>query len=117
MCRDHGKVIDSDVKHFTVSLLRQWKKEAEKESWQRVLQGRVADTLIVVSDANIAVRLRTAAEQDLEVFRRTAKWPSTSVALRLVTDALDEPVAADVLARQAGINKDWGGAGHPGRYL
>lgn len=99
MCRDHGKVIDSDVKHFTVSLLRQWKKEAETESWKRVLKGKAADSLIVVPDTNIAARLRTAAEQDLEIFRRTAKWPSTSVALRLVTDALDEPVAADALAR------------------
>jgi hypothetical protein len=99
MCRDHGKVIDSDVKHFTVSLLHQWKKESETESWRRVLQGKTADSSIVVSDTNIAVRLRTAAEQDLEVFRRTAKWPSTSVALRLATDALDEPVAADALAR------------------
>ena len=47
------------------------------------------------------MRLRNAVEKDLAVFRETAKWPSTSVALRLEVDGFDTPVStdADTLAR------------------
>jgi hypothetical protein len=99
MCRDHGKAIDSDVKQFTTTVLREWKKQAELESWRRVLRNEVAGPPAAVSDADLATRLRAAAENDLSVFRETSKWPRTSVALRLEVDGFDTPVTTDALAR------------------
>lgn len=51
------------------------------------------------TNADLTARLRTAAEQDLGVFRKTAKWPSTSVSLTLKVDDFDSPVSTDALAR------------------
>ncbi|KGT77322.1 hypothetical protein MA20_22275 [Bradyrhizobium japonicum] len=99
MCRDHGKAIDSDVKQFTTTVLREWKKQAELESWQRVLRNEVASSAAAASDADLAKRFRAAAENDLCVFRQTSKWPRTSVALRLEVDGFDTPVTTDALAR------------------
>lgn len=101
MCRDHGKAIDSDVKHFTAPLLHEWKKKAELESWQRVLRNELTRVPTATVDVDLVVRLRAAAEQDLGVFRRTAKWPSTSVALTLEVEGLDAPISTDALARAA----------------
>lgn len=99
MCRDHGKAIDSDVKQFTATVLREWKREAELNSWRRVLRNEVASAPAAVGDADLATRLRRAAEKDLGVFRETAKWPSTSVALRLEVNGFDTPFTTDALAR------------------
>jgi hypothetical protein len=100
MCRDHGKAIDSDVKQFTATLLREWKRQAELESWRRVLRNEDASgPAVIASDADLATRLRAAAEHDLGVFRETSKWPRTSVALRLEVDGFDTPVTTDTLAR------------------
>ena len=99
MCRDHGKAIDSDVKQFTTTVLRDWKKQAELESWRRVLRNEVGSPPVAIGDADLARRLRAAAEADLGVFRETSKWPRTSVALRLEVDGFDTPVTTDALAR------------------
>ena len=98
MCRDHGKAIDSDVRQFTAPVLREWKRKAERASWRRVLRNEVTDARAPVSDADLTLRVRAAAKTDLQVFRRTAKWP-TSVALRLEVDGFDTPVSTDALAR------------------
>jgi hypothetical protein len=63
MCRDHGKAIDSDVKQFTTTVLREWKKQAELESWRRVLRNEVASPAAVVSDAGLATRLPTSSRR------------------------------------------------------
>lgn len=99
MCRDHGKAIDSDLKQFTVAVLREWKRQAGLESWRRVLRNQLVGSAAVVRDADVAARLRAAAEKDLGVFRQTSKWPSTSVALRLEVDGFDTPFTPDALAR------------------
>lgn len=98
MCRDHGKAIDSTDPEFTVERLREWKKQAENESWQRVLRNEAAPRQADVTDPQLAERIRAAAEADLRVFRQTAKWPSTSVALTLEVDGFDEPVTTSALA-------------------
>ena len=99
MCRDHGKAIDSTDPEFTVERLREWKQQAEKESWQRVLRNERAQAPAVpTGDAQLAGRLRAAAEADLKVFRRTAKWPATSVALTLEVDGFDAPITTRALA-------------------
>jgi hypothetical protein len=98
MCRDHGKAIDSTDPEFTVERLREWKKQAENESWRRVLRNEAAGGQADAANAQLAARIRAAAEADLKVFRQTAKWPSTSVALTLEVDGFDEPVTTSALA-------------------
>lgn len=98
MCRDHGKAIDSTDPEFTVERLLEWKKRAEIDSWRRVLRNEAAQGPAVVTDAQLLTRIRSAAEADLKVFQRTAKWPSTSVALTLEVDGFNEPVKTSALA-------------------
>jgi hypothetical protein len=99
MCRDHGKAIDSPDSEFTVAQLHEWKKQAESESRWRVLHNEPisgpAAPKAVQSDAPI----RSAAQADLDVFRKTQKWPTTSVPLALKVDGFDGPVTTEVLAR------------------
>ncbi|MDN3365896.1 hypothetical protein QQO24_01755 [Ralstonia pseudosolanacearum] len=101
MCRDHGKAIDSPDPQFTVELLREWKKQAQIASWRRVLRNEAAPGHADVTNAQLAERVRAAAEADLRVFRQTGKWPSTSVALTLKVDDFDEPVTTSALAGAA----------------
>jgi len=98
MCRDHGKAIDSTDPEFTAERLREWKKQAEYESRRRVLRNEAAAGQAVAATTQLAERIRAAAEADLGVFRRTGKWPSTSVALTLKVDGFDEPVTTSALA-------------------
>lgn len=97
MCRDHGKAIDSTDPEFTVDRLREWKKQAEKDSWQRVLRNEAANGL-AVAETLLLMRIRSAAKADLKVFQQTAKWPSTSVALTLEVEGFDEPITTSALA-------------------
>ena len=98
MCRDHGKAIDSTDPEFTVECLREWKKQAENDSWRRVLRNQAVRGPAVTTDAQLLMRIRFAAEADLKVFQQTAKWPSTSVALTLEVDGFDEPMTTSALA-------------------
>jgi hypothetical protein len=98
MCRDHGKAVDCPDPEFTVERLREWKRQAEQDSWRRVLRDEAIRGPAVLGDAQLAARLRAAAEADLSVFRRTAKWPSTSVALTVKVDGLDDPATTVALA-------------------
>lgn len=97
MCRDHGKAIDSDVKEFTVERLREWKKQAQEDSWRRVLRNEsLPESAVILSDLN--VRLHRAATADLAVFRNKAKWPRTSVALTLKVEDHSESATTTILA-------------------
>lgn len=98
MCRDHGTAIDSKDPKFTVELLREWKKQAEKESWQRVLRNKTMRRPTGIIDAQLLSRVQHASKADLNVFKKTAKWPSTSVALTLEVNEIDEPMTTDALA-------------------
>lgn len=98
MCRDHGKAIDSPDPQFTVKLLHEWKRQAENESWRRVLRNEAARGLAEATNSQLAERIRAAAEADLKVFRQTAKWAPTSVALTVEVDEFDEPVTTIALA-------------------
>src|SRR3990172_6883192 len=41
MCRLHGTAVDAKDSTFTVELLRDWKAQAQKDSWRRVLYNDV----------------------------------------------------------------------------
>ena len=98
MCRDHGKAIDSSDSQFTPKQLREWKRQAEIESWRCVLRNEAAPRQTDVTDPQLTERIRAAAEADLRVFRQTAKWPATSVALTLKVANFDEPITTNALA-------------------
>nr|WP_321440569.1 hypothetical protein [uncultured Hyphomonas sp.] len=99
MCRNHGAAIDSNDPQFTVEILRRWKSQAELQSLQDVLHhiSPPAPTAGPVA-ATLAARLRAAAEADLKVFRRMAKWPATSVPLRLKVEGVAESITTAALA-------------------
>jgi hypothetical protein len=62
MCRDHGKAIDSNDPEYTVERLREWKKQAEQESWRRVIRNEAAGAQTEVDDAQLAAHMRAAVE-------------------------------------------------------
>lgn len=97
MCRDHGTAIDSTDSKFTVDELRMWKREAEDDSRRRVLYGEGIPQG-AVKKTGAGERLKVAAAADLEVFRRTAKWPSSSVPLTLQVQGFEEAVTTSALA-------------------
>jgi hypothetical protein len=100
MCRLHGTAVDAKDSKFTVELLREWKAQAQRDSWQRLLYNDLPDGPVIqaAAEGEVGVRLRTAAAADLEVFRRSDKWPSTSIALTLEVDDLSGPVSTSALA-------------------
>lgn len=98
MCRDHGKAIDSADSQFTVAQLRLWKQQAERESMLEVLQVRGSQGGHPRETSELARQLQTAAHADLDVFRRTAKWPASSIELTVRVEGLDEPVTTKGLS-------------------
>lgn len=96
MCRSHGTAIDSPDPKFTTELLRAWKKDAETESRQRVLNGAARPESARIHNA---ADLRAAAAADIEVFRRTARWPASSIALALTIDGANESTTTKSLAK------------------
>lgn len=101
MCRDHGTAIDSADPEFTVDRLREWKKQAQIDSWQRVLRYSPAEGTRAAADTPLLDRILAAANADLHVFRQSAKWPATSVALSLEVEGFDEAMTTAALAGAA----------------
>ena len=100
MCVHHGTLIDKDAS-FTVELLRGWKKKAADDSWERIRHSDGKRHGGEFTESELSSRLRIAAAEDLEVFRRSPKWPSTAVVLTLEVPevpGLSDPVKATALA-------------------
>ena len=85
---------------FTVELLHEWKAQAQKDSWQRVVHNDARQGLAVKAptEGELSARLRAATAADLEVFRRLDKWPSTHIPLTLEVDGLGDSVSTSALA-------------------
>ena len=98
MCKLHGKSVDSVDPKFTVELLRRWKTQAEERSHRSVLYTDAAWTA-KVSKSNLAKCLHASAAADVDVFRRSERWPSTDVALTVQMEELDKPVQTSALER------------------
>jgi hypothetical protein len=98
MCKLHGTSVDSDDPKFTVELLRDWKKQAEEHSHRSVLYNEAARPA-KVSEGELAQRLHAAAAADVDVFRRSERWPSTDVPLTVQMAELDKTVLTSALAR------------------
>lgn len=100
MCKLHGTAVDAKDSKFTVELLREWKTQAQIDSWKRVLYGDVPRGPAVSSQNkdDLSKKFRTAAIEDLNVFRRSERWPSTTIPLTLEVDGLSDPVSTSSLA-------------------
>ena len=99
LCDVHARAVDAKDSKFTIELLRDWKKQTNRDSWRSIMEnvpfgpGMQAPTPDELRD-----RLRAAATADLAVFRRTEKWPGTTVALTLKVDHVDEALSTRALA-------------------
>lgn len=100
VCQLHGKAVDAKDSTFTIDLLHEWKEKAQKDSCLRVLYNEDVHGLVVqeLSKGELSARLHAAAVADLKVFQRSDKWPSTSIALTLEVDGLNDPVSTPALA-------------------
>jgi hypothetical protein len=95
MCRNHGTAIDSVDSKFTTDVLLTWKKEAEVESRQRVLSGSMPPGPVI---GHTTADLFAAAVADIEVFRRTSRWPASSVELTVTIEGGNESTTTKSLA-------------------
>lgn len=109
LCRNHAKLVDSDDKHFTVNLLRDWKRAAEDAALVAVTSGTASAPPVVAKldlepelleqlklskDEDIealTARLRKEATLDLARFKAEPGWPQHAVALNLRIRASDAP--------------------------
>ena len=85
LCQIDGKLVDSDEAHFTVAMLREWKTQAEQNSF-RILSGQGAPANSALPHSvvdKLVERIRAAAVADLGGFMRTPGWPSHPIALSL----------------------------------
>ena len=86
LCQNHAKLVDNDPGHFTVQMLREWKKQAESRSFEAILLGRgtLANKTLPPSDIDELVRrIRAAAVADLASFMREPSWPGHPISLGL----------------------------------
>ena len=86
---------------FTVANLHRWKKGAQRDSFHHVVRHRNADAIFAKrpSDEELRRRIRAAAAADLEMFRHSARWPSTTIERTLDINDLHESVDTPELAR------------------
>ena len=98
LCQDCAKVIDSADPIFSVSFLQGWKKKHAEDMLRSVVDKVAFGPTMRPTVAEISARLQRAADDDLAVFRRTPKWPSTNVPLTLKVKHLDEALSTHALA-------------------
>ena len=101
LCQDHAKALDSNDPEFTVENLRRWKQQAQRDSFHRVMRHGDAGANFAErpSDEDLSRRLRVAAAADLEKFRRSERWSSTTIERTLDADELQESVDTSALAK------------------
>lgn len=95
LCENHARAVDSNEAQFTVELLHEWKRQAQRDSRQRVLRGAPAprDTSREEREHELHARLRASAIEDLEGFRRSAAWPQNAVARRFRVEGDEEQIS------------------------
>lgn len=99
MCRDHGTAIDSKDPVFTVAKLREWKARAESEARAQVLREKpLVGPAATPTEGELADQLRAATRADLDVFRRSARWSSTEMALTVEVEGFRDPATPQTLA-------------------
>ena len=100
LCQLHSKAVDAEDSVFTVELLHEWNAQAQRDSWQRVLYNDITNCVVTqqLSKGDLTARLHDAASADLNIFRRSSKWPATAILLTLEVTGLESSVNARELA-------------------
>jgi hypothetical protein len=99
LCDVHARAVDSKDSKFTVEELREWKRRTNEDSWRSIMHNvPYGPEMQAPTPDELRDRLRAAATVDLAVFRRTAKWPGTTVALTLEVSHVEEPLSTRALA-------------------
>src|SRR6266404_590583 len=100
LCDVCGRAVDSYDPKFSVELLHEWKKKTNEDSWRSIMHNiPYVPGMQPPTPDELGDRLRAAAAADLDVFRRTAKWPATTVALTLKVDHVEETLSTRALAK------------------
>ncbi len=101
LCDVHGRAVDAKDSKFTVEELRRWKRQTNEDSWRSVMHNvPFGPGMQAPTPNDLGRRLRAAASADLDVFRRTPKWPGTNVQLTLTLKVkqVDEALSTRALA-------------------
>ncbi len=106
LCQVCAKTIDSDDPTFTEELLHGWKHKHAEDMRLSVLNNVPFVPTMPPTIGEISARLQKAAATDIEVFRRTKRWPQTNVSLMLEMEDQSEPVLASALGQTLGALHD-----------
>lgn len=106
LCQDCGKAIDSDDPAFSEEVLHAWKQKHSEDMWRSIIEKVHFGPTMPPTVWEIAARLQNAAAADLEVFKRSGKWPQTNVSLMFEVKGQPEPVLASDLGQSLGILDD-----------
>jgi hypothetical protein len=93
LCEVCARAIDSKDPTFTEELLHEWKRKTDEDSWKSIIDNvPYGPGMHVPTLDELGRRLHAAATADLDVFKRSDKWPQTDVALTLEVDTLGKSV-------------------------
>lgn len=99
LCEVCARAVDSKDSIFTVQQLHEWKRRTNEDSWRSVVHNvPFGPGMQPPTPDELRDRLRAAAAADLAIFRRSSKWPGTTVALTLKIEFLGEPLTTRALA-------------------
>ena len=107
LCSNCARLIDRDVKHFSVQLLRRWKSEAEKKAFKALATKEIETQRTDTLDSNLGElisRLQEAARADVKRFKTLNTWPQHVVALDMRIEDDSEGMRIDVHGCAAAIN-------------
>ncbi|MER9225788.1 hypothetical protein NKI39_09035 [Mesorhizobium sp. M0664] len=106
LCQDCAKAIDSDDPEFSETLLHGWKRKHAEDMWRSIVHKVPFRPTMLPTVGEIGSRLQKAATADLEIFKRSHKWPPTNVSLMLEVKGQPEPVLASALGQTLGAMDD-----------
>jgi hypothetical protein len=106
LCQDCAKAIDSADPSFSEQFLHDWKRKHKEDMWQSVINKVPFGPTMPPTVGEMSARLQKAAAADLDVFRRSKKWPQTNVSLMLEVKGQPESVSASALGQTLGTLDD-----------
>jgi hypothetical protein len=98
LCRTHARIIDVADAKFSVVLLHEWKQKTKKDAWESVMENIPYSTEQEPTLDELGEKLHEATFADLEIFRRTVRWPESRVMLTLKVNHIDGTLTTQELA-------------------